>query len=70
MGSNWAVDLKDIGAIYPWQGMEWLMVLVGVAFWIWWHVAQTKAENQQYEEEIAKYGSDAESIRKALDTHA
>jgi hypothetical protein len=32
--TTWAVDLKDIGAIYPFQGWEVLMVILGFIFWI------------------------------------
>ena len=35
---SWAVDLANVGAIYPFQGMEWIFVLIGVVFWIYWHV--------------------------------
>lgn len=42
--TTWAVDLKDIGAIYPFQGTEVLMVVLGLAFWIGWHVIQMKQE--------------------------
>ena len=31
---SWAVDLKDVGAIYPWQGTETAMVVIAVALWI------------------------------------
>ena len=27
---NWAVDLKDVGAIYPMQGLEVAMAIVGI----------------------------------------
>ena len=39
--SIWAVDLKDIGAIYPFQGFEVPMVIAGLAFWILWHVGRS-----------------------------
>jgi len=68
MGSTWAVDLKDIGAIYPWMGWEVLMVLVGIALWILWHIIQISQENADYTDDIKKYGS-KESIKKALDQH-
>ena len=64
---SWAVDLKDVGAVYPWQGAELIMVLAGVAFWIWWHIAQATAENRQYEEEKRRFASNPEQIRDALD---
>ena len=36
--TSWAVDLKDVGAIYPFQGWEVVMVILGLAFWIGWHI--------------------------------
>ncbi len=63
---NWAVDLKDVGAIYPFQGLEGLFVIVGVALWIGWHVLQMRAENKDYEDQVGKYGDDA-TIAEALD---
>ena len=50
--TTWAVDLKDVGAIYPFQGAEWLFVLLGVAFWIAWHVIQTRQETTIIEGEL------------------
>ena len=43
--TSWAVDLKDVGAIYPFQGWEVAMVIAGVAFWILWHIWQTGFES-------------------------
>ena len=68
MGSTWAVDLKDIGAVYPWLGWEVIMVLVAVALWILWHILQIRQENRDYAEDIKLYGS-KESIKKALEEH-
>jgi hypothetical protein len=50
--TTWAVDLKDIGAIYPFQGSEWLLVLLGLAFWIAWHIIQARQETEQIEKEL------------------
>ena len=54
---NWAGEIAEIGAIYPFVGTETLLAIVGVIFWLWWHVKQSKIEEQQYKEEIEKYGS-------------
>ena len=51
---SWAVDLAEIGAVYPFQGFEWLMALLGVVLWILWHVWQIRFENRTYEEERRK----------------
>jgi hypothetical protein len=50
--TSWAVDLKDIGAIYPFQGAEVLFVILGLVFWIGWHVLQTRMETDIIEEEL------------------
>ncbi|MGH6791981.1 MAG: hypothetical protein ACRECF_04495 [Methyloceanibacter sp.] len=66
--TTWAVDLANVGAVYPWIGYEVIMVLVAVALWILWHVLQLRQENEELTEDIRLYG-DKESIRKALDEH-
>jgi hypothetical protein len=68
MGSTWAVDLANIGAVYPWQGYELIMVIVAVVAWILWHIVQIREENEEYAKDISKYGS-KESIQKALGEH-
>ena len=50
---SWAVDLADVGAFYPFQGAEWLFVILGVAFWLIWHVWQISYENKTINEEEA-----------------
>ncbi len=50
--TSWAVNLKDVGAIYPFQGAEWLFVILGVVFWIAWHVIQTRQETETIENEL------------------
>jgi hypothetical protein len=68
MGSTWAVDLANVGAVYPWQGAELIMVIIAVALWILWHIVQLREEKEEYAEDIKKYGS-KESIKRALDDH-
>ena len=65
---SWAVDLKTIGAIYPFQGSEVLMVLLGLAFWIGWHIIQTRQENAEIEADMAADRSGDET-RKAIDRY-
>jgi hypothetical protein len=43
-----------------------LWFILGLVFWIWWHIVQTKRENEAYAEEIKRFG-DAESLRKIVD---
>jgi len=63
---TWAVDLANIGPLYPLQGYEGIMVIIGVVLWILWHIWQIPFESREYQSEIEKYG-DAETLRKAID---
>lgn len=65
---SWAVDLANVGAIYPWRGLEIVMVIVALAAWIAWHVLQIRQESQDYADSIKKYGT-PDAIRKAIDQH-
>ncbi len=64
---NWAVDMADVGAIYPFQGFEVPMVIAGVVFWLGWHVIQSRRETKHMEE-VMKMG-DPEKIAKMLDRY-
>lgn len=66
--TNWAVDLKDVGAIYPFQGLEWLFVLLGLIFWIGWHVIQTMQESEQIEAEM-RADPRGDKTRMAIDRY-
>jgi len=68
MGSTWAVDLANIGPVYPWLGSELIMVIVAIVAWILWHILQIRQEENEYAEDIKEYGS-KEGIKKALDEH-
>jgi hypothetical protein len=65
---SWAVDIANVGAIYPWRGLEIVMVIVAIAAWIAWHVLQIRQENEDYAESIKKYGT-PDMIKKAIDQH-
>ena len=66
MGSTWAVDLANMGAVYPWLGTEVIMVAVAVLAWLVWHIVQIREENQEYADDVKRYGS-KEALEKALD---
>lgn len=64
---TWAVDLKDVGAIYPFQGSEGLLVIIGLVTWIAWHIWELKWEKKCHEEQVQNLG-DATNLKEALDT--
>ena len=66
--TSWAVDLKDVGAIYPFQGAEVLMVLIGLAFWICWHIIQLKQENEEVAREM-EANAEGDEARGAIERY-
>ena len=45
---SWAgADLSAIGPIYPMVGTEFLLLIVGLAFWIGFHVLQMRIEKKE-----------------------
>jgi hypothetical protein len=66
--TSWAVDLKDVGAIYPFQGWEVLMVIIGLVFWIGWHILQTRMESAEIAANMAADRSGDET-RGAIDRY-
>jgi hypothetical protein len=63
---SWAVDLATVGAIYPFQGTEVLLVIVGLIFWIGWHIIQTRQETAELNADMAADRSGDET-RRAID---
>ncbi len=66
--SNWAVDLKDVAAVYPFQGSEFILYIIGLAFWIGWHVIQLRQEGTEISHEMDADASGDEA-RKAIDRY-
>jgi len=48
---NW-LNVDTFGAIYPFTGTEVMLVIVGYAFWIGWHIYQIKKENAEFNKDI------------------
>ena len=66
--TSWAVDLKDVGAIYPFQGSEVVLVILGLIFWIGWHILQMRQEAAEIEKE-EKADRQGDETRKAIDRY-
>ena len=65
--SSWAVDLADTAAIYPGQGLEVIMIIVGFVLWIGWHVWQIKHENQTLAAEEARIKANSDLLKGGID---
>ena len=67
---SWAVDLADVTAVYPFQGSEMIMVVVGVVLWIGWHRIQYKREHdEQVEIEETREKIDREILSKSVERY-
>lgn len=66
--TSWAVDLANVGAIYPFQGSEVLLVIVGFAFWIGWHILQTRQETAEFNKDL-NADPRGEETKKAIDRY-
>jgi len=65
---TWAVDLAEVGAIYPFQGAEVLLVAAGFVAWIAWHIVQLVGEKRENAEKARRYG-DHETVKQVVDEH-
>jgi hypothetical protein len=68
MVESWGVDLATIGPIYPWVGSEVALWLIGLAFWVGWHVWQLRFEERTYQQELSRLNS-PEKIERAMRDH-
>ncbi len=59
------VNGAELGALYPGVGAEWILVIVAVLFWLWWHIAQMRAEGRTFREEQAKL-KDGKTLERAM----
>ncbi len=64
---SWAVDLKDVSAVYPFQGSEFLLFIIGLAFWIGWHVLQYRIEAREMAD--AERDFDLEHSNNSIDRY-
>lgn len=62
--TSWAVDLNNVGAIYPLQGTEVLLTLLLLVFWVGFHVMQTRAENREFDRDERADQSGEETHRQ------
>ena len=64
--STWAVDLANVGAIYPFQGTVVLLTFFGVVTWLGWHVWCVRWEKQYHDDNIRDYG---DRIKESIDSN-
>lgn len=63
---NWDGNILDIGPLYPFVGTEVLMVVVLVALWVAWHIAQLVGENRDLDHRVEQLRRQ-DALRQALE---
>jgi hypothetical protein len=63
--TSWAVDLATLGPIYPFVGTEVVWVVLGVIFWLAFHIWQVRFENRTYDNDMARLAR-PEDIERAM----
>ena len=49
---SWSgADLSQLGPIYPMVGTEMILFIIGLAFWLAFHVMQARIEQKEMEED-------------------
>jgi hypothetical protein len=66
--TSWAVDLKDVAAVYPFQGSEALLVVLGVLVWIGFHILQIRNERREVAHDLAA-DPKGDKTREAIDRY-
>lgn len=67
---SWSgADLSQLGPIYPMVGTEVILFIVGVAFWLAFHILQARIEQKEMEEDEAAARS-SERLQRVFDEEA
>ena len=53
--TSWNGTISDIGALYPFAGYEPLMFILGLAFWVGWHIKTLIREEREWEDDLEKF---------------
>ncbi|RKT34795.1 hypothetical protein BXY70_0818 [Roseovarius halotolerans] len=67
---SWSgADLSQLGPIYPMVGTEMILFIIGLAFWLAFHVMQARIEQKEMEEDEAAARS-SERLQRVFEAEA
>lgn len=68
---TWATDIAQLGPVYPFVGSEMVLWIIGLAFWIGFHILQGRIESRQLDQESADLRSKArmKEVLRRYDEH-
>jgi hypothetical protein len=64
---SWDGNVLDLGPLYPFVGFEGFMVIILVAAWVAWHIAQMVGENRELQHRVQQLSKSGE-LQKALES--
>ena len=67
--TSWSGNIADIGPIYPMVGTEFMLVIIGVIFWLGFHIMQARIEKGELEADEAAARS-PERLKRVFDEEA
>jgi hypothetical protein len=67
---NWDGNVMELGPIYPFAGWEGFMVVLGVIFWVGWHIWQVKIEKKRLDGEADLLRRSGNLQKAATDEHS
>lgn len=63
---SWSgADLAQLGPIYPFVGSEFLLWILGLAFWIGFHILGTRVEARELERD-SRYAHEPERLNRVF----
>ncbi len=65
--TTWAVDLATVGPIYPFVGTEMMWFILGLLFWVGFHVWQIGFERDGYDKDLSAL-SKPEDVQRIMKT--
>jgi hypothetical protein len=68
---TWVTDLSVLGPVYPFVGSEFILWILGLIFWIGFHILQGRLETHQISREVETLNDKAkmEEVMKRYDQH-
>ena len=64
--TTWATDISQLGPIYPFVGSEFLLLGLGLVFWLGFHILQAKSENKSLSKEESNVSNHPDLLKRSL----
>lgn len=62
---NWAGNISEIGAIYPFEAATPVWVILAIVFWLVWQIGMVLVDQYRLYEQVKEH--DADKLRKLIE---